>query len=188
MGRIWTISTILSISRIALVGPVAYCLVSDFPNSRLWAAFLFLLGVTTDFLDGYLARHLHQVTEFGKIIDPVADKIGVAGVALVLFYLGSIPLWYFLFVVVRDALIFVGGVYIRSKKNIVVQSNMPGKVAVNLVALFLILSFLQFDSLETFRLVVLWTSVVMMVFSVVTYAQRLFIGRRVVRVEEYGNS
>ena len=188
MQRIWTVSTILSFSRIALVVPVAYCLVTEFPNNRLWAAGLFLLGVATDFLDGYLARRLHQVTDFGKIIDPLADKIAVAGVALVLFLLGSLPLWYLAFVLLRDALIFAGGVYIRSKKNIVVQSNMPGKVAVNLVALVLILSFVQADSLETFREVVLWASIVMMIISFALYVQRLFIGRNVVNLQNYGNS
>ena len=188
MQRIWTVSTILSFSRIALVVPVAYCLVTEFPNNRLWAAGLFLLGVATDFLDGYLARRLHQVTEFGKIIDPVADKIAVAGIAVVLFFLGSLPLWYLVFLILRDVLIFFGGVYIRSKKNIVVQSNMPGKVAVNLVALVLILSFAHVESLETLRMIVLWASVGMMMFSIVVYTQRLFIGRNVAQVEEHGNS
>jgi len=179
MERIWTVSTLLSLSRIILIAPVSYCLLTDFPHNTLWAALFFLAGVGTDFLDGYLARRLHQVTEFGKIVDPVADKIAVAGVAIVLFIQGNVPLWYLILVIFRDLLIFVGGLYIRRKKNIVTQSNFPGKVAVNLVALFLLLSFVDVESLETFRIVVLWASVAMMVFSVVVYARRLLIGRTV---------
>ncbi|MBI3004063.1 MAG: CDP-alcohol phosphatidyltransferase family protein [Ignavibacteriales bacterium] len=182
MERIWTLSTVLSFSRIVLIAPVAYCLLNEFPNNRLWAGAFFLAGVATDFLDGYLARRLHQVTDFGKIIDPVADKIAVAGVAIVLFLMESVPLWYLVLMILRDVLIFVGGVYIKRTKNIVAQSNLPGKVAVNLIALFLILSFTNIESLETFRLFVLWSSVAMMLFSLVVYAQRLFIGRNIVSV------
>ena len=75
MHRYFTISNFLSASRIILVFPMGYCLVSEFPNHRLWTAGIILVAVATDFLDGFLARKLHQVTDVGKIIDPFADKI-----------------------------------------------------------------------------------------------------------------
>jgi len=72
LERIWTVSTLLSLSRIALVVPFAVCLLVDFPNHRLWAAAVIAAGVVTDFLDGYLARRRHEVTDLGKIVDPIA--------------------------------------------------------------------------------------------------------------------
>ena len=77
MYRYFTISNLFSASRIFLVIPMGYCLVLDFPYHRLWTAGIIVIAVATDFLDGFLARKLHQVTDLGKIIDPLADKIGI---------------------------------------------------------------------------------------------------------------
>jgi len=174
-----TLSTAISLSRILLLAPITYLLVVEGPDYRWWAVGLLLLAVATDFLDGYLARRLHQVTDLGKIIDPVADKIGVAVVAVVLIVSGDIPLWYGAAVLGRDALISLGGLYIRLQKRIIPQSNWPGKIAVSLVAVYLILSVAREASLETIRTVLLWASVAVMAVSLFSYGRRLFIGRSV---------
>ena len=176
LQRIWTISTFLSFSRILLVVPLAYIVYADVPDNRAWVAAVLTLAAVTDLLDGYLARKLHQVTDFGKIIDPVADKITVGIVGVLFVAAGYIPLWYVVIVIVRDLLILIGGLYIKTKKNIVTQSNWPGKISVSLTGLFLLLSVVQSQALEPLRQVVLWTSLAMMAFSLVKYIQRLFIG------------
>ncbi|MBM4161047.1 MAG: hypothetical protein FJ217_08105 [Ignavibacteria bacterium] len=176
LQRIWTFSTFLSFSRIILVAPLAYLLYADIPNNRVWIAVVIAVAAATDFLDGYIARKLHQVTDFGKVIDPVADKISV-GAAGVLFVLaGYVPLWYVVIFIARDLVILVGGLYIKTKKKTIAQSNWPGKITASLVALFLLISILQSEALEVLRQVVLWTSLVMMGFSLALYVQRLFIG------------
>ena len=181
MKRIWTISNFTSVSRVVFVLPGAYCLLADFPGHRTWAVVFIVIASFTDFLDGYLARKLHQVTDLGKIIDPLADKIGIGIVAICLLLTGDIPLWYFAFVLARDILIFCGGVYINRQKKIVPQSNMAGKIAVNVIALALLMSMVRAPSLESVRIVVIWVSVVIMLVSLVVYARRLFIGRNVTR-------
>lgn len=180
-ARKLTISTLLSLSRIVLIVPFGYAMFSDCPASRLWAASILVVGVLTDFLDGYLARRLHQVTEIGKIVDPLADKIGLVLMAVILAWQGSVPWWYLIVVVVRDLLILLGGLYIKKRKNIIVQSNCPGKVTVSLIALVLFLSVFSDPSLVGLLQVVLWASLFMMAVSLALYAQRLFIGRNVVR-------
>jgi len=175
--RVWTISNLASISRVIFVLPAAYCLMADFPDHRVWAICFILIASLTDFLDGYLARKLHQVTDLGKIIDPLADKIGIGIVAICLLLTGDIPVWYLVVVLARDILIFLGGVYINRRKGIVPQSNMAGKIAVNAIALVLLLSVLRIHSLQPVRLVFIWLSVLIMVFSLIIYAKRLFIGR-----------
>lgn len=159
--------------------PAAYCLMADFPSHREWAVLFISIAALTDFLDGYLARRLHQVTDLGKIIDPLADKIGIGIIAVCLLLTGDIPLWYFILVVARDVLIFLGGVYINRRKGIVPQSNMAGKIAVNLIALVLLFSVLRMPALHAVFIGTIWLSVAVMLVSVVIYAKRLFIGRPV---------
>jgi cardiolipin synthase (CMP-forming) len=179
LQRIWTISNLLSVSRIFLLVPLAYVLSSDNPHRQAWMAAIIVVAGLTDFLDGYFARKLHQVTDLGKIVDPLADKI-TAGGAAVLFVLGGLlPLWYLVVVVFRDILILMGGIYIKAKKNIITQSNWPGKVAVFLIALVMLFSAEHLPELEGLRQVLIWSSVVMMVISLVFYVQRLFLGRMV---------
>jgi cardiolipin synthase (CMP-forming) len=175
----FTVSNLLSLSRILLIIPAGYCLITEFPNHRWWAAVIVLLAVSTDFLDGFFARKLHQVTELGKFIDPLADKIAVGFYALLLLWTGDVPLWLVAFVLVRDLLIFLGGVYIKSQKGIIPQSNWPGKIAVNFIAMVFFLSTIRMESLEFVRTIAVWGSVVMMTWSSISYAQRLFIGRNV---------
>ncbi|MBI3587416.1 MAG: CDP-alcohol phosphatidyltransferase family protein [Ignavibacteriales bacterium] len=184
LNRIWTISTLLSFSRIVLIAPLAYFLFSHLPNGRTWVVAIIVVATITDFLDGYLARKLHQVSDFGKIVDPLADKICVGAVAVLLVVAGDLPLWYVVVVLVRDALILIGGIYIRNRKNIIVQSNWPGKIAVSLIALVLLLSSLKAPQAESFLQITIWLSVVLMVFSFIIYIQRLFIGSNAVK----GNS
>ncbi len=174
--RVWTISNILSASRILFLLPLAYFLLGDQPDRRWWIAAIIVAATTTDFLDGYLARRRHEVSEVGKVIDPLADKIAVGGAALMMTWTGDLPVWYVVVVIVRDILIVAGGLYIMRQKNIVAQSNWPGKVAVSLIALVLLLSALNIAALASVHEIVVWLSVVAMVVSLVSYLQRLFIG------------
>ena len=73
-----------TVSRIILIPVVIVCYYSEFENAHLIAAILFALASLTDWLDGYLARKLNQVSDFGAFLDPVADKLLVAAVLLML--------------------------------------------------------------------------------------------------------
>jgi len=176
LRRIWTISNLLSFSRIVLLVPLAYFLLGDAPHGRLWAAAVIFVGALTDFFDGFFARRLHQVTDLGKVLDPIADKIAAGGSGILLLMIGAIPLWYVVVVIARDLIILVGSLYIRSKKNVITQSNWPGKIAVTAIAVVVLLSILGYSEMETIRQLAIWVSVLMMALSMVLYAQRLFVG------------
>jgi CDP-diacylglycerol--glycerol-3-phosphate 3-phosphatidyltransferase len=158
---------------------LGYCLVTEFPHHRIWTVGLILIAVATDFMDGFVARRLHQVTDFGKILDPIADKICIGVYALLMIWTGDIPVWFVVLVLLRDLLIFSGALYIRLKKKIVPQSNWPGKIAVSLIALVLFLGTIQIESLKNIFAFALWLTVLMMIWSLFDYARRLFIGRHV---------
>lgn len=175
-NRILTLSNAISALRVVLVAPIAVYLLSGIPEDRIIAAWLILFAIATDFLDGYLARKLHQVTELGKIIDPLADKIAVGTIAILLAITGDISLWYLGIVLARDLFILAGGIFINRKKRIIPQSNWPGKIAVTIVAAYLYVCLLRMESLAGIGESLLWFSLFMMAVSTVSYAQRLFIG------------
>jgi CDP-diacylglycerol--glycerol-3-phosphate 3-phosphatidyltransferase len=137
---VWTISNFLSVVRILFVVPISLLLWSGGDDGRSWAAALILIGATTDLLDGWLARKLDQVSEFGKIIDPLADKVAIGAICFILAIREMIPLWFFLVVIVRDLLIFVGGIYVRRSKGMILQSNYPGKWAAAVIAWYILIT------------------------------------------------
>jgi CDP-diacylglycerol--glycerol-3-phosphate 3-phosphatidyltransferase len=71
----------------------------------LVALALFLIASVTDWLDGYLARRLNQITNFGKLMDPLADKVLVASALICLIPLGALPAWAVIVIITREFLI-----------------------------------------------------------------------------------
>jgi len=145
-NKFLTISNLVSISRVLLVIPFVLVMSSESSSSTVWGVIILAIGALTDKLDGVLARKLNQITEWGKILDPLADKIAVAAVAVVLLYLDRIPLWFVFPVVGRDVLIFSGGMYLKASKGIVLPSNEAGKWAVGVITLTLFFALVSVGS------------------------------------------
>jgi CDP-diacylglycerol--glycerol-3-phosphate 3-phosphatidyltransferase len=172
-NKIFTISNLLSLSRIVLLIPLlGILLMTDWQEKRLYAIGLIMLGMVTDFLDGYFARKFNEVSELGKVIDPLADKICVGVIVVVLVLMGDIPLWYMNIVVARDVVIFLGGLYVKQKKHLVLASMMSGKVAVVFIALTLVFALMGNPYFSTVVNVLMWVSIGAMAVSVFVYAKR----------------
>ncbi len=101
--RILTIPNVITVVRLCLLPVFLWLLFAK--DDRANAAWLLAFLGTTDFLDGYIARHLHQVSDLGKVLDPVADRlllfVGVGGIVVD----GSVPTWFAVAVLVREALV-----------------------------------------------------------------------------------
>jgi cardiolipin synthase len=101
--RILTIPNVITVVRLAML-PVFLWLLFGLEDRAKAAALLAVLGIT-DFLDGYIARRFHQVSDIGKILDPVADRlllfVGVGGILVD----GSVPIWFAVAVLVREVLV-----------------------------------------------------------------------------------
>ena len=130
-----TVANLLSIFRALLSIPFALVMLLPALPLRSWAVGILLVGALTDKLDGDLARLRNEVTEWGRILDPLADKICVAVMSLVLLKLGDMPLWFVAALLGRDLLILAGGVYLKSTRGVVLPSNLTGKWTAALIAL-----------------------------------------------------
>jgi CDP-diacylglycerol--glycerol-3-phosphate 3-phosphatidyltransferase len=172
IGRIWTISNLLSILRIILIIPIITIMLHDDPSNRWIIISLMIIAAFTDLLDGMLARKMNQVTEFGKIIDPIADKVAIGCICIILATQGKIPSWFFILILMRDILILAGGIYIKKIKNIILQSNTIGKWAVAVVAMFIILSLIDVSEVLWLKPLFLVASVFMLTLSFVFYSVR----------------
>ena len=92
----------ITIVRMALVPVLVLLLYLDFPGHIYWALAVFIIASISDFLDGYIARHYHQVSDFGKFMDPLADKLLVVAAMMVFVEKGYMPGWALLIVVARE--------------------------------------------------------------------------------------
>jgi CDP-diacylglycerol--glycerol-3-phosphate 3-phosphatidyltransferase len=185
-SRFLTSSNLLSILRALLVIPFLAVMLSDVPHSRLWGGLIILFAALTDKLDGMLARKFNEITEWGKILDPLADKIGVAAVALVLFWLGDIPSWFLLALLGRDLLIFSGGMYLKSRFGIVAASNLMGKWTIGVVSIALFAGVLHAG--EPWMSIFIGMSTVMLLLSLGSYLMRFLTILKEQREGPYGNS
>lgn len=135
---IWTPSNIITIARILLVPVFVAVLLAPWPQwfgldlvlhesvKRFIAAIIFVLISGTDWLDGYLARSRGEVTDFGKFMDPLADKILVAAALISLVELDALPTWVVLIILAREFI--VSGVrMMAASKGVVIAASMLGK-------------------------------------------------------------
>lgn len=126
-GPVLTIPNLISAVRIALV-PVFLWLMFG-PDQ--YAAAGWLLGgiAATDWVDGYLARRLGQVSEIGKILDPVADRLAVACAVIAGWITGTLPWWFALALVVREAFVSLAAVWLAARTGAKIAVRTLGKAA-----------------------------------------------------------
>ena len=92
----------LTIMRIALIPVFLVVLYLDFAGARWWALGIFAAACLTDFADGYIARHYNQITNFGKFMDPLADKMLVMAAMCYFVECGQMPGWCLAIVLLRE--------------------------------------------------------------------------------------
>ncbi len=161
------ISNIFSLLRIVLIIPVVVLLINEHTIAAL------IIGVIagfTDFLDGYFARKYNQVTELGKILDPIADKLFLGAIALTIMIQEIIPFWFFAALVIRDGLILIGGMYAKKKLNFVLPSNFEGKVTFVLMSLVITGILLNYTPAYIYGM---YLAVAAMIYTLVLYFIRL---------------
>jgi CDP-diacylglycerol--glycerol-3-phosphate 3-phosphatidyltransferase len=132
-NKIFTIPNLFSFIRIFLAIPIYYYVSVNENNIAL---VIILLAFISDALDGYLARKLNQVSDVGKILDPIADKICTAGGFIALSLFQGLPLWITGVIVGRDIVIMLGSLFLIERRKVVKPSNQLGKITVTIIAFF----------------------------------------------------
>lgn len=96
------VPNVLTVLRILLVPVLVVALLDGTPNGDLLAAIVFVLASATDFVDGWLARSRNSITTFGKLMDPIADKLLVIGALLTLVSLDRLAAWVAMVIIARE--------------------------------------------------------------------------------------
>ncbi len=132
-------STWLTLSRIFL----APCVMAAI-YGQLWlvACFVFIIAGATDFFDGYCARYYHQETEFGRLLDPVADKILIFSTLWALYQVSGqslVPSWFIYLMVGKDLILMLGGLFlVVQKKSVVLTPSFLAKCTTALCMFFVV--------------------------------------------------
>jgi len=162
---LFLVSNLLSLLRLALAIPVWFLIGNMNSVSVRWMVFIVcVIAASTDFLDGYYARKHNEVTELGKIIDPLADKFIIGAIILQLYLQRIVPDYYFFMIVGRDVLIFLGGIFVSKKLGKVLPSNMLGKITVVNISIVL-LCFIMDVSRDNFIFLALYTLSIFLIFA-----------------------
>jgi CDP-diacylglycerol--glycerol-3-phosphate 3-phosphatidyltransferase len=176
--RILTLANAISISRIFITIPLVLIFedIAHGMTEKLWQAFLLIIIIVlTDFLDGYVARKAEEITNFGKLIDPVADKVCMMVVLIYLIISYKLPfLIFFLTLAIRDIFLIIIGVYLMFSQEEVFQSNRSGKWFIGISALMMV--FFLFKNPLNIPGYILWTSYsiscLLFIFSTYEYMRR----------------
>lgn len=168
----WNLPNLLSFLRILLIAPFAACYLT---GHTVWAWVVLGLSGLSDCLDGKLARSRNQVTELGKLLDPVADKLTQGAVAVCLAVRQPL-LWPLLgMFVLRELLLLLGGVILMAKKRRPCAAQWYGKVAtvlfyLSFATVFALGAIWHYESL-TLTLVLLSITAGFLIYAFLRYAQ-----------------
>jgi CDP-diacylglycerol--glycerol-3-phosphate 3-phosphatidyltransferase len=167
--NIWNVPNVLTMVRLALIPVFVLLFVIGYEKLALLT---FMTASFTDLLDGYLARKHNQITDFGKLMDPLADKLMVVTALICQGVKGVFPWPAIAIVIIKESVMVYGATYMLNR-DVVVYANWRGKAAQFSFILALVLSFWhqEFTAMN-FHLdrVILWIAVVLAVVALVDYS------------------
>lgn len=168
---ILTWSNFISLSRVLVVIPVIWIHAENEREVNMLIWVLIGYGILSDYLDGLVARLRDEISELGKVLDPVADKLMAFFLFLYTVLIGWIPVWFFLIGVARDLLIMAGSAQIKKRRGKVAMSIMSGKISVNVLAAYWIAVFF-FREAEMLQHYLMILSLAVMIYSFIDYVIR----------------
>ncbi len=155
----------LTIFRCILIIPFVILLMNGFD---LISLAIFIIASLTDLADGKIARKYNLVTNFGKFMDPLADKLLVCSALIILIQLGRIPAWVVLIIIAREFIIS-GFRLVASDNGVVIAASYWGKFKTTFQMIMVCLMLANFAFLQIVTDIVMWISLVLTVVSLVDY-------------------
>lgn len=135
---------------------------------RIAALIVFCIASFTDFLDGQIARRNHLVTNFGKFMDPLADKLLVCSALICMIELGQLPSWYVITVIAREFIIS-GFRLVAADNGIVIAASWWGKFKTTFQMFTVILLILNIPALHTVTMIIAGIAFVLTLVSLLDY-------------------
>ncbi len=164
-------ANVLTLVRIALIPVLAALLLSTLSNSDLLAAIVFIIASATDALDGWLARRRHQVTQFGKLMDPLADKLLITAALVSLVALYRLDAWVAMVIIAREFAV-TGLRMLAIEQGQVVSASVWGKLK-TVTQVAMVLALISVDRPARWVDILVYVTVAVTVLSGVDYFYRL---------------
>jgi len=122
-----TIPNALSLARVLLIPAFVWLIVDR--DTTFAGLVLFVVVISTDWVDGYVARRTGRVSELGMVLDPTADRLAMAAALVALVVRGAFPLWAALLILVRDGLVLLAGLVLLLTRRVRIDVRLIGKLA-----------------------------------------------------------
>lgn len=165
-----TIASIITLIRIAFIPIYIFFMHMSGGNTNvwMWCAFgLFVFASLTDWVDGYVARKYHQVTDFGKFLDPLADKLLVLASMVMFCGWGTMPAWALMLVLTREFAV-TGLRLVAVGKGKVIAAGWSGKVKTASTMIGMC-AWMAFPHIAILRTVIIWVIIITTVYSGIEY-------------------
>jgi len=162
------VANIITFVRLIMIIPLFFFTLN--PSYYLIALVLFWLAMLTDVIDGFIARRFNMITNLGKFMDQITDKLLINAILLIFLWNRLLPLWFVTLVILRD--IIVGGVRMfLASKDIIVPANIWGKMKTLLQTFLISLIYLvqAFPINNIIVDIVMYATAIVVVFSGYTY-------------------
>jgi CDP-diacylglycerol--glycerol-3-phosphate 3-phosphatidyltransferase len=170
------VPNILTLSRFALLFILAYLISLQDSRYTIYMLIVVATGIATDILDGFFARKLGQISDLGKVLDPVVDKTCTGVLVIFLYVYSDFPLWAVILVLTRDITVLVASIFFLKKSRVIATSNMIGRLAALSWGLVILVYIIDWRPIE---LPMLWIATAMVLLSAISY------GRRVIRLSTH---
>lgn len=164
----------LTVSRVILIPFFVFSLLyqgGENQNLRYVAATIFVIASLTDLLDGKIARKYNLVTNFGKFMDPLADKLLVCSALICLIELGQLPAWMVIIIISREFIIS-GFRLVASDNGIVIAASYWGKFKTTFQMLAVILMIVDLPVLRLITVICTWVALILTIVSLVDYIMK----------------
>ncbi len=160
----------LTIFRVILIVPFVIIMLSNFLGdiSKWVALAIFIIASLTDMLDGKIARKYNLITNFGKFMDPLADKLLVSAAMICLVELGRIPSWVVVVIISREFIIS-GFRLIASDNGVVIAASYWGKFKTVFQMIMVILMIADIRQIQIFTTIIMWIALLLTVISLIDY-------------------
>lgn len=163
----------LTIIRVILIIPFVFIMLTDVcGEAGKWIALaIFIIASLTDLLDGKIARKYNLITNFGKFMDPLADKLLVCAAMICLVEMGKIPSWVVIIIISREFIIS-GFRLIASDNGIVIAASYWGKFKTVFQMIMVILMIADIEAIALFTQIIMWVALILTVISLVDYLKK----------------